>query len=124
MTAARAIASVTASWAAGSGAADPRCLLCREHSARLDADGLCDACIAHPVCADCRVEHVAVLYDSCAACRAASAARFERELDRMVGSDPRARAQMTRWLADGIEFPGYTGTYLPVEWTLATLEAE
>ncbi len=94
----------------------PRCILCCERSA--GADDICDVCHARPICADCRTAPVATLYDCCAACRAASAARFERTLDEMAGSDPDARARMTRMLADGIEFPGYVpGEYLPVERT-------
>lgn len=71
-----------------------------------------------PLCWDCGRAHVATATDRCARCDAAADARFERELDRLAGSDPDARARMTRYLADGIEFPGYVpGKHLAVEHT-------
>jgi hypothetical protein len=51
----------------------------------------------------------------CAACEAAAVVRFEAHLDQLVGSDPALRKIMTGLIAEGWEFEGYEGEYLPVE---------
>jgi len=84
VTAARAIASVTASWAAIADAAP----------AESAADLALDAAVAAGLCWECRLER-APAWERCAGCERHAAARHGRYLDQVAGTDAATRADVT-----------------------------